>query len=256
MSIRLMTEVWQLDLPHAEKIVLLALADNASDDGECYPSNATLMKKCGLEERSIRRITSRLEKAGHITCHYRNGRSTVYTVHPGLSVPPDRGSPRTESPHTPDRKSGGEDPRSPPSLLRKDLTITQPSGNRHKPQSRQRRPAASDTPPEFEAVKAAFPKRAGSQPWPHALRACSARLKEGHTWPDLLEGVRRYAAFCEATGKTRTEFVMQAQRFFGPAKPFLEDWSPPPSKAQVKQDKTVDVSVRWLEKRRAIHASH
>lgn len=239
-----MTEVWKLDLPHAEKIVLLALADNASDEGQCYPSNATLMKKCGLEERSIRRITSRLEQAGHITCHYRNGRSTVYTVHPGQTVTPDRRSPRTESPPTPDHVSGGEDLGSPPSLLRKDLTITQPSLNRHKPK---RRAARSDTPPEFEAVKAAFPKRAGNQPWPQALRACNARLKEGHTWAEMLAGVRRYAAFCEATGKTRTEFVMQAQRFFGPSKPFLEDWTPPASKAAAKQSRSIEASLAWLE---------
>lgn len=256
MSIRLMTEVWQLDLPHAEKIVLLALADNASDDGECYPSNATLMKKCGLEERSIRRITSRLEQAGHITCHYRNGRSTVYTVHPGLSVPPDRESPRTESPHTPDRESPTPDPQPPPSLLRKDLTITQPSGNRHNARKRARRPAASDIPPEFEELKTLYPKRSGGQNWSGALRNCVTRLKEGYTWEQMLEGARRYAAFCSATGKLRSEYVKQACTFFGNDRHFLEDWSPPPSKAQAKQDKTVDVSLRWLEKRRALHASH
>lgn len=119
-----------------------------------------------------------------------------------------------------------------------------------------RRAARSDAPPEFEEVKAAFPKRAGSQPWPQALRACSARLKEGHTWPELLAGVRRYAAFCESTGKVRTEYVMQAQRFFGPNKPFADDWSPPPSRAQVKQDRNIAASLQWLHDSEVRDAAH
>lgn len=45
MSIRLMTEVWKTTMPVAQKMVFLALCDNASDGGECY---------------QIRRKTSRL----------------------------------------------------------------------------------------------------------------------------------------------------------------------------------------------------
>ena len=33
MSIKLMTRVWDLNLPSAEKFVVLALADHAHDDG-------------------------------------------------------------------------------------------------------------------------------------------------------------------------------------------------------------------------------
>jgi hypothetical protein len=85
--------------------------------------------------------------------------------------------------------------------------------------------AAPPTPAEFGELKTIFPKRAGDQPWPATLQACNARIREGHTWSEILDGVRRYAGFCEATGKIRTETVMQAKRFCGPSKPFLNDWT-------------------------------
>jgi hypothetical protein len=44
----------------------------------------------------------------------------------------------------------------------------------------------------------------------------------------MLDGVRRYAAFCRATGKTGTEYVMQAARFFGRAEEYAEPWTVPP----------------------------
>ena len=105
MSIKIMTAVWAVDLPHSEKIVLLALADNANDEGACYPSVATLMQKCGMSDRSIQRSIVRLHELGHLTCHYRTGRSTVYTVHPRQAVTPDRLSPPTQRRGTPDTVS-------------------------------------------------------------------------------------------------------------------------------------------------------
>lgn len=82
MSIKLMTLVWDLDLPQAEKIVLLSLADNASDQGHCFPSISFMVRRCGQSERNIHRVITRLAEAGHITIKPRNGRSSVYEVHP------------------------------------------------------------------------------------------------------------------------------------------------------------------------------
>lgn len=83
--------------------------------------------------------------------------------------------------------------------------------------------------PEFEAAWAIYPKRAGSNPKKDAYRCWNARLKEGHAAETMMAGVRRYAAFIRATGKLGTEYVMQAQRFFGPSDPrhFEADWLPP-----------------------------
>ena len=51
MSVRLMTEVWAVSLPDSEKLVLLALADCANDEGLCWPSMATLARKCSNSEK-------------------------------------------------------------------------------------------------------------------------------------------------------------------------------------------------------------
>lgn len=61
MSIRLMSQVWSMDLHHTSKMVLLALADSANDEGLCWPSISTVSKKTSLSERSVQRCIVRLE---------------------------------------------------------------------------------------------------------------------------------------------------------------------------------------------------
>ena len=106
--------------------------------------------------------------------------------------------------------------------------------------------AISATPIEFDDLKAVYPKRAGGQPWPRALKACNARLTQGSTWSEMLEGARRYQRFCSETGKIGTEFVMQAATFFGPDKRFLEHWDLPSNKAEVLRNSNVQASRDWL----------
>src|SRR6266404_5167956 len=65
MSIRIIVEVWELDLPPLEKLVLLALADHAnSDGGSCYPGVDLLAQKTGLSRRTVQRILRKLETKG------------------------------------------------------------------------------------------------------------------------------------------------------------------------------------------------
>ncbi len=82
MSYVVMKPAWEAQLDCAPKIILISLADQANDDGECYPSVAHLEKRTGLSRMSIFRHLITLEKAGHITRNKRDGRSTVYHVHP------------------------------------------------------------------------------------------------------------------------------------------------------------------------------
>ena len=89
----------------------------------------------------------------------------------------------------------------------------------------------------FSIFKAAYPKRSGSQLWSGAIRAANARLKEGATVQQMVEGGHRYAAYCEAIDKTGTQYVMQAATFLGPGKHFLEPWDPPPSKSEALEKK-------------------
>ncbi len=108
--------------------------------------------------------------------------------------------------------------------------------------------ARKSAPSEFVELKTAYPKRAGDQGWTRALRACNARLAEGHTWKDMLEGALRYYVYCKSTDKIGTEFVKQASTFFGPEKHFLADWDLPKTKADSARDSNVDATQEWLSR--------
>lgn len=82
MSIRLMSEAWKSDMPSGKKLVLLALCDNANDQGDCYPSISMLVEKCSMSERSVFNHISDLEKDGAISRENRPGRSTIYHINP------------------------------------------------------------------------------------------------------------------------------------------------------------------------------
>jgi hypothetical protein len=77
-----------------------------------------------------------------------------------------------------------------------------------------------------DALRAVYPKRAGSHRWADAKSAINARLREGHTLEEICDGARRYAAFCVADGIVGTKFVMQAATFVGANKEFLNPWAP------------------------------
>lgn len=60
-----MAQIFELDIPSTEKLVLLAMADHARDDGTgCYPSIDRLARKSSLTRRGVQKIIRRLEDAG------------------------------------------------------------------------------------------------------------------------------------------------------------------------------------------------
>ena len=68
MSIRVMSWVWDSSpVGGNERLVLLAIADNAADDGtDAWPALHTLARKTLLDVRTVRRIVRRLEAGGHL----------------------------------------------------------------------------------------------------------------------------------------------------------------------------------------------
>jgi hypothetical protein len=126
MSIRIMSRIWE-DGPdqQSELLVLLALADWANDDGDCWPSMAGIARKARIEERSARRIVRRLEESGWLSVGVNGGRNGCnnYRINPdpkspGLKVP------RTEKTLNPDpRVRPPRTPRSP----EQSITIKEPS---------------------------------------------------------------------------------------------------------------------------------
>lgn len=103
MSIKLMSACWELSLPPGEKLVLLALADQANDEGRnCWPSLRHIAHRSGQNERTVRRALRALELKGCLTKADRAGTSSQYHIHPGHYAPSDKSPPRTKTTKTPD----------------------------------------------------------------------------------------------------------------------------------------------------------
>ena len=64
MSVKATSFVWQLPLRHSQKIVLLAIADCANDEGFAYPGYKTLIKKTGLSRTTLSKNISILCQVG------------------------------------------------------------------------------------------------------------------------------------------------------------------------------------------------
>lgn len=83
MSIHCLNLAFGVHLPKrpAEKLVLLALADRASDeDGSAFPSIWNLTYKTSLDERTVRRALVGLEKRGFIRRELRGNQVSAYWV--------------------------------------------------------------------------------------------------------------------------------------------------------------------------------
>ncbi len=101
---------------------------------------------------------------------------------------------------------------------------------------------------DFESFKAAYPQRSGAQPWARAVTEANARINEGATFDAMVDGARRYAAYCDTAGKTGTEYVMQAATFLGPEQHFLEAWNPPLSKSERLHQRNRQHAIDFLER--------
>lgn len=81
LSIEHMSHVWSTFRgdPTA-KLVLLSLADQANNDGWCWPSQAHTAQRCMISDRQLRTWLVRLEEQGLIEVHKRSGKSDMYRV--------------------------------------------------------------------------------------------------------------------------------------------------------------------------------
>jgi Helix-turn-helix domain len=67
MSLRMMTLVWEKsNQKGSELLLLLAIADNANDQGIAYPSTKTLAKKTRLDRRHVKKLIRALERTGEL----------------------------------------------------------------------------------------------------------------------------------------------------------------------------------------------
>lgn len=114
MSVRVMTAVWALDLGDSQKIVLLALADSANDEGHCWPSMTSLVRKCSKSERTIQGVIKQLVDAGHLTRREVLGKGCNYSVHPRNDCGPAKAAPPPAESAPPPRSGCGQTVIEPP----------------------------------------------------------------------------------------------------------------------------------------------
>lgn len=84
-------------------------------------------------------------------------------------------------------------------------------------------------PEEFELAWREYPRRAGANSKKSAYSAWHARRREGVSPEVMLDGVRRYVKFLQASDKSGTQYVQRASTFFGPDRNFEYSWSAPPA---------------------------
>lgn len=99
---------------------------------------------------------------------------------------------------------------------------------------------------EFEEVWIEYPQRTGHSK-AEAYKAWTARLKAGEEVQTMLDGVRRYATYCQ-TERTEARFVKHAATFFGPDRHYLNDWTPAPRVATAQSNRATksDRHAAWL----------
>ena len=97
-------------------------------------------------------------------------------------------------------------------------------------------------PESFEQLWSYYPKRAGNNPKRKAFNAYNARIKQGHDYDSMINGLKRYCTWCKATGILNTSYVMHMSTFLGLDENFLEDWEPP--KAEIVE--TIEQKGRRL----------
>ena len=88
MSIKIMSKVFKdQTLDSNKKLIMLALSDNANDEGYCYPSINTIVEKTSLSKPTVIKHIKDLESKGLLISKRRNrknGSSTskIYVVYP------------------------------------------------------------------------------------------------------------------------------------------------------------------------------
>ena len=97
-------------------------------------------------------------------------------------------------------------------------------GSKKESKSKKREETTTTSDDGFDEFWEAYPKRAGGNPKKPALtRWCSAVKRDEPA--NIIAGTERYAAYCDATKKTGTEYVMQATTFLGEREGWTETWA-------------------------------
>ena len=181
MSIRVMSEVWRTKLPTSEKMVLLVIADHASDEGDnAWPSQATIAARASCTIRTVQRCVNNLVRDGYLRMEKHAGGSATcrddrrphrYTIN--LSkLRGDKLTARKESRGVINDGNGA--------------TITTDTGRLLRPMNHSNEPS-NESP--FERFWSIYPKKVGKKA---AAKAWTQAIKES-TPESIIAGAEAYA---------------------------------------------------------------
>ena len=88
MSTYILSSCWSLQgMSSTQKLVLISLADQANDDGVCWPSLKKMAARTCLSERAIRDAINWLSSTQILKINHRFNSSNVYTIDCSLYNP-------------------------------------------------------------------------------------------------------------------------------------------------------------------------
>ena len=96
MSNNVLNQCWPLKMPPTAKLVLISMADQADDDGRCWPSIQHLSDRTCVSKRAVIDAIKWLESSAVLIADRSNGRHTRYQIKPAVFVPSGVRSPRTQ----------------------------------------------------------------------------------------------------------------------------------------------------------------
>ncbi len=214
-----MTTVWQHSKAEgSDLLVLLALADIADDNGECWPSVGYIARKCRIDTRTVQRRIRSLEQLDEVVVIKGGGKTKIAGATPSnryrITI------------HLPEEGEGGDLPGGgdlPVSVTGARGRVATLPGRRVAPVppntsidtsvDTSKTCVAFDD--DFSEVWEVYPKKVDRG---KAARAYGARRKSGATREDLLGATHNYVAWIQTTGT----FVKNAATFFGPDSPFAD----------------------------------
>lgn len=165
MSTILMSACWPLQgMTPSQKAVLISLADQANDDGYCWPSVKTISVRTCLSERAVQGAIRWLASVNLLRASERSGTSTVYQLTPAAFAPPQEMHPAVAAP----RGAGNAPP--PPQMLHPTPADAAPKPSMNH-QLNQRQKKERVTAPDFSV-----PDWIDRQHW-DAWHSCAKRKK-------------------------------------------------------------------------------
>lgn len=109
MSTSVMAVCWPLQMPPTQKAVLISLADNANDHGDCWPSLSTIAMRTCFGKTAVIAAIQWLEAHGALEADRANGRHTRYRVTPDrFNLSASRTGTADEPVRQTDRLEGGQ----------------------------------------------------------------------------------------------------------------------------------------------------